>query len=132
MFRTFSGQSDVREATQLIFHTVGPFLCFVKTWSSLVDAGALESLPPKPRKRQEAIFELILTEGTFLSSMQMVIQTWFQGLQTLLEPEVYSVICANLEDILLWSTVGTFFLFLFNYVKSHRRQHTVILVRTGR
>lgn len=43
------------------------------TWASTMDPLELEAIPPEERKRQEAIFELIATEKTYLSDLQMII-----------------------------------------------------------
>ncbi|KAK9896443.1 hypothetical protein P389DRAFT_211187 [Cystobasidium minutum MCA 4210] len=74
-----------------------------RTWSSLISHDALESIPEKARKRQEAIFELIKSEETFLESLQTVVREWFTKLQPLLPHEASLVVFANIEDILLWS-----------------------------
>lgn len=43
------------------------------TWASTMDAIELEAIPPEERKRQEAIFELVATERSYLSDLQMII-----------------------------------------------------------
>lgn len=63
-------------------------------------------MPEKARKRQEAIFELIKSEESFLESLQSVVRVWFTKLQPLLDEKASLVIFANIEDILLWSAVS--------------------------
>lgn len=64
-------------------------------------------MPEKARKRQEAIFELIKSEESFLESLQSVVRVWFTKLQPLLDEKASLVIFANIEDILLWSAVSS-------------------------
>lgn len=67
----------------------------------------LITIPDKARRRQEAIFELIKTEETFLNSVQLIVKEWFAQLQPLLDQKECDVIFANIEDIILWSAVST-------------------------
>jgi hypothetical protein len=77
-----------------------------KTWSSLVESGSLESIPEQERKRQEAIFELIKTESSYLETLQLVVQEYYSKAQTAVDDKTVQVIFANVEDILLWSVVS--------------------------
>jgi hypothetical protein len=43
------------------------------TWASTMDPIELEAIPQDERKRQEAIFELIATEKSYLNDLQMII-----------------------------------------------------------
>lgn len=43
------------------------------TWASTMDEIELNAIPAVERKRQEAIFELIATERSYLSDLQMII-----------------------------------------------------------
>lgn len=52
-----SRNSGIRTETLL---TDLPCFALRQTWSSLIDSDALNAIPEKERKRQEAIFELIL------------------------------------------------------------------------
>lgn len=45
-----------------------------QSWASLIDPSALENVPEMERKRQEAIFELIATESTYVQGLQLVIE----------------------------------------------------------
>jgi len=46
----------------------------MESWASLVDKSALEGLPDRERRRQEAIFELIATEGAYVRDLQLVVE----------------------------------------------------------
>lgn len=46
----------------------------LQTWASLVDEAALVDLPDSERKRQEACYELIATEQSYVQSLQLVIE----------------------------------------------------------
>jgi hypothetical protein len=43
------------------------------SWASTMDPIELHAIPPEERKRQEAIFELISTERSYLNDLQMII-----------------------------------------------------------
>ena len=45
-----------------------------QSWSSLVDESALADLPDRERKRQEACYEFIATEQSYVQSLQLVIE----------------------------------------------------------
>ncbi|KAF8319431.1 Dbl homology domain-containing protein [Clavulina sp. PMI_390] len=90
---------------------------FGMSWSSLVSKDALEGIPPIERRRQEAIFELIVTEGAYVRDLQLIVEasvvlTWqlqsFYGpaLEMLSQEDLDNVF-ANIEEILLCNT--TFF-----------------------
>lgn len=46
----------------------------LQSWSSLVDESALADLPDRERKRQEACYEFIATEQSYVQSLQLVIE----------------------------------------------------------
>ena len=71
------------------------------SWSDLVGPNALEMIPDKERKRQEAIFELILTENSHVRELQIIVQVFFNSMQSLLSSKASAVIFANIEDVLL-------------------------------
>jgi actin cytoskeleton-regulatory complex protein PAN1 len=88
----------------------------------LIDKSALEEIPPKERKRQEAIFELIATEGAYVRDLQLIVevylmsllmsaclnilhQIFYAKLLPMLDEKAIKVIFANIEDILLTNTV---------------------------
>ncbi|BGO93264.1 hypothetical protein NBRC10512_000083 [Rhodotorula toruloides] len=78
---------------------------FGTSWSSLVDESALEGLPDSERKRQEAIFELVATEQSYVQSLQLVIEVFLNALQPVLPEKAQQIIFANIEDIVLFNTV---------------------------
>jgi hypothetical protein len=49
-------------------------LSSLQSWSSLVDESALADLPDRERKRQEACYEFIATEQSYVQSLQLVIE----------------------------------------------------------
>ncbi|TKA51640.1 hypothetical protein B0A53_05517 [Rhodotorula sp. CCFEE 5036] len=78
---------------------------FGSSWSSLVDESALADLPDRERKRQEACYEFIATEQSYVQSLQLVIEVFFSALQPVLPEKASSIIFANIDDILLFNTV---------------------------
>ncbi|KAI0312324.1 hypothetical protein OF83DRAFT_1146615 [Amylostereum chailletii] len=77
---------------------------FGLSWSSIVDKSALEGLPERERKRQEAIFEFIATEAAYVRDLQLIVEVFYGNLLDKLEPKAITVIFANVEDILLTNT----------------------------
>ena len=47
---------------------------YAKSWASLVEKSALEEIPAKERKRQEAIFEFIATEAAYVRDLQLIVE----------------------------------------------------------
>ena len=80
---------------------------FGKTWSSLVDKEVVDSMGDRERKRQEAIFEFIATEGTYNRDLQVVVEVFYASMLELLDEKALTVIFANIEDLLL-SNMGFF------------------------
>jgi len=77
---------------------------FGLSWASLVDKSALEEIPVKERRRQEAIFELITTEAAYVRDLQLIVELFYANLLELLDEKAVKVIFANVEDILLMNT----------------------------
>ncbi|KAH9019377.1 hypothetical protein EDB84DRAFT_1517396 [Lactarius hengduanensis] len=87
---------------------------FGSSWASLVDKSALEGLPNRERRRQEAIFELIATEGAYVRDLQLIVEIFYSSMLRLLEPKAIMVIFANVEDILLTNTTAACRLYIDN------------------
>ncbi|VDB85180.1 unnamed protein product [Peniophora sp. CBMAI 1063] len=77
---------------------------FGSSWSSLVDKAALEGLPERERKRQEAIFEFIATEAAYVRDLQLIVEVFYGSMLNILDQKAIAVIFANVEDILLTNT----------------------------
>ncbi|KAI0657182.1 hypothetical protein C8Q70DRAFT_1005943 [Cubamyces menziesii] len=77
---------------------------FGSSWASLVDKSALEEIPAPERRRQEAIFELITTEGAYVRDLQLIVEHFYANVYSLLDEKARTVIFANVEDILLMNT----------------------------
>jgi len=80
---------------QFYYEEQSALLLITESWASLVDKSALEGLPDRERRRQEAslrfgstlngttvlirmddkaIFELIVTEGAYVRDLQLVVE----------------------------------------------------------
>ncbi|KAJ3050644.1 hypothetical protein HK097_008351 [Rhizophlyctis rosea] len=70
-------------------------------WTNKVDPRLLERIPGDERKRQEAIFELIGTEQSYVRDLQLIVEVFYAPLQTLLQPSDVKSLFSNLEEILL-------------------------------
>lgn len=69
------------------------------TWSSVVDPSVLETMSDRERKRQEAIFELIATEGAYVRDLQLIVEVFYRGLLDLLDTQALEGIFGNVEDV---------------------------------
>ncbi len=71
------------------------------SWSSLVGRELLSGLSDTERKRQEAIFELIATETAHVRDVQIIVEVFFNSMQTMLSAKASTVIFANIESVLV-------------------------------
>jgi len=69
-----------------------------------VDKTALEGIPTEERKRQEAIFELIYTEGAYVRDLQLIVEVFLSKMIRILDEKAITVVFANIEDLLLTNT----------------------------
>lgn len=81
-----------------------PDYAFGHTWSSLVDPSVLETMEKQERKRQEAIFEFIATEATYVRNLQLVVGVFYARLMNILDEHALTVIFANVEDIMMFNS----------------------------
>lgn len=75
----------------------------ISSWSSLIGSQGLSDIPELERNRQEAIFELIKTEGTHVRDLQTIVQVFFNQMkdEPFLSSKAQTVIFANVEEVLL-------------------------------
>ncbi len=71
------------------------------SWSSLVGRELLSGLSDTERKRQEAIFELIATETAHVRDVQIIVEVFFNSMQSMLSAKASTVIFANIESVLV-------------------------------
>ncbi|GBC18369.1 uncharacterized protein OCT59_006422 [Rhizophagus irregularis] len=76
----------------------------VVSWTSIMDPETIKGITKEDRKRQEAIFELISTEQSYLRDLQMIIEVFYGPLQNILIEDELKIIFSNIEDILLCNT----------------------------
>ncbi|KAI8985858.1 hypothetical protein BDB01DRAFT_786574 [Pilobolus umbonatus] len=74
------------------------------TWASTMDSLELEAIPPEERKRQEALYELISTERTYLNDLQMIINLFYTDSGKYLTQDERDVVFSNIDDLLLCNT----------------------------
>lgn len=79
----------------------------MQSWASLIDPSALDNLPTTERKRQEACFEFIATEQSYVQNLQLTIETFYSALQPVIPSKALEVIFANIDDILMFNTVSS-------------------------
>ncbi len=96
---TISGPSEMSTSTG----DASPAARAATSWSSLVDPPLLLTLTDTERKRQEAIFELIATETAHVRDVQIVVEVFFNSMQSLLSAKATTVIFANIEEVLFTS-----------------------------
>ncbi|KAL1919154.1 uncharacterized protein VTP21DRAFT_2536 [Calcarisporiella thermophila] len=76
----------------------------LQTWAATVDPSVLGSISVEERKRQEAIFELIQTERSYLRDLQIIIELYFGPMCQFLAPHELDAVFGNIQDILLGNT----------------------------
>lgn len=69
-----------------------------------MDPETIKNISKEERKRQEAIYELISTEQSYLRDLQMIIELFYGPLQNILSQDELNIIFSNIEDILLCNT----------------------------
>ncbi|KAI8975146.1 hypothetical protein BDF20DRAFT_822616 [Mycotypha africana] len=74
------------------------------SWASTMDPIELDAIPPEERKRQEAIFELIATERSYLSDLQMIVNIFFLDSGKYLSEDERDVVFSNIDDLLICNT----------------------------
>ncbi|KAK4521682.1 uncharacterized protein ATC70_004214 [Mucor velutinosus] len=74
------------------------------TWASTMDDIELNAIPMEERKRQEAIFELIATERSYLSDLQMIINVFYTDSGKYLSQDERDVVFSNIDDLLICNT----------------------------
>ncbi|GAA5798518.1 hypothetical protein EDC94DRAFT_593478 [Helicostylum pulchrum] len=74
------------------------------TWASTMDPIELEAILPEERKRQEAIFELIATERSYLNDLQMIINIFYADSAKYLSQDERDVVFSNIDDLLICNT----------------------------
>lgn len=98
---------------------------FGSTWSSLVDPSVLNTMEKTDRKRQEAIFEFIATEAGYVRDLQLVVGVFYGRLMTILEERALTVIFANVEDIMMFST------FFYSALEERQKECRLYIDRIG-
>ncbi|CAO3620385.1 unnamed protein product [Cunninghamella echinulata] len=76
----------------------------VLSWTSSMDDIELQSIPLEERQRQEAIFELITTERSYLRDLQMIVNLFYAESGKYLKQNEQEVVFSNIEDLLICNT----------------------------
>lgn len=89
-----------RRSDEASDEAAGPARAGATSWSSLVGPELLSGLSDLERKRQEAIFELISTETAHVRDLQIIVEVFFNSMQSMLSDKASTVIFANIESVL--------------------------------
>jgi len=93
---------SARSGSPVIIRPVSPNV--LNTWAATMDAKELMNVSAEERKRQEAIYELIVTERTYLHDLQLIVNVFYANSSQYLSPDAQNVIFSNVEDLLLCNT----------------------------
>jgi hypothetical protein len=74
------------------------------TWSSMMNPKTLSLYSEKEKNRQEAIYELIKTEATFVENCQILSQVFYRTLEPMIGVRAATIVFANIEEIMLFGT----------------------------
>jgi hypothetical protein len=66
-----AASGSARSGSPVIIRPVSPNV--LNTWAATMDAKELVNVSAEERKRQEAIYELIVTERTYLHDLQLIV-----------------------------------------------------------
>lgn len=76
----------------------------IRGWMSKVDPLILSRISDTERKRQEAIFELIMTESSYVHDLQMIIVEYVGPMSGLVTPKQLRQIFANIDHIYMMNS----------------------------
>ncbi|KAI9015102.1 hypothetical protein BC832DRAFT_589560 [Gaertneriomyces semiglobifer] len=68
-------------------------------WAAKLDPYRLSLIPPDERKRQEAIYELIATEQTYVRDLELIREVFYEPMISMVSQADLDDIFCNLEDI---------------------------------
>ncbi|KAJ3022356.1 hypothetical protein HKX48_006390 [Thoreauomyces humboldtii] len=74
-------------------------------WATKVDPQRLQSIPLDERKRQEAIYELITTEQSYVRDLESICHIFYSAMGSLMSPTDLASIFCNIEDIKMVNAV---------------------------
>ncbi|KAI9286625.1 hypothetical protein BC943DRAFT_351418 [Umbelopsis sp. AD052] len=97
-----SAPSSVRSGSPIIVRPDSPNV--LNTWANTMDEKELLNVTPEERKRQEAIYELIVTERTYLRDLQLIVNVFYASSGQYISPDAQNIIFSNVEDLLLCNT----------------------------
>ncbi|KAL7334415.1 hypothetical protein PS15p_200047 [Mucor circinelloides] len=95
------------------------------TWASTMDEIELNAIPMDERKRQEAIFELIATERSYLSDLQMIINVFYTDSGKYLSQDERDVVFSNIDDLLICNTA------LLSDMETRQREQANVVDKIG-
>ncbi|KAH8550754.1 hypothetical protein BGW37DRAFT_426985 [Umbelopsis sp. PMI_123] len=97
-----SAPTSVRSGSPIILRPDSPNI--LNTWANTMDEKELINVNVEERKRQEAIYELIVTERTYLRDLQLIVNVFYAASSQYLSPDAQNIIFSNVEDLLLCNT----------------------------
>lgn len=88
-------ETPVREDTQ-------PAIVVRKTWRDCLTKEEIETMAPKDRKRQDAIWELMNTEADYVNDVKLIVHTFMKPMieKKVLQPKLIQLLFQNIEEIL--------------------------------
>ncbi|CEP12393.1 hypothetical protein [Parasitella parasitica] len=95
------------------------------TWASTMDEIELNAIPAEERKRQEAIFELISTERSYLCDLQMIINVFYTDSGKYLSQDERDVVFSNIDDLLICNTA------LLSDMETRQREQANVIDNIG-
>ncbi|KAG0745074.1 hypothetical protein G6F23_004691 [Rhizopus arrhizus] len=95
------------------------------TWASTMDEIELQAIPLEERQRQEAIFELITTERTYLNDLQMIVNVFYTDSGKYLTQDERDVVFSNIDDLLICNTA------LLSDMETRQREQANVVDKIG-
>ncbi|KAI8641561.1 hypothetical protein BD408DRAFT_368111 [Parasitella parasitica] len=95
------------------------------SWARIMDEIELNAIPADERKRQEAIFELISTERSYLCDLQMIINVFYTDSGKYLTQDERDVVFSNIDDLLICNTT------LLSDLETRQREQANVIDNIG-
>ncbi|KNC97059.1 uncharacterized protein SPPG_07456 [Spizellomyces punctatus DAOM BR117] len=94
-------------------------------WATKVDPYRLQTIAPDERKRQEAIYELIATEQTYVRDLELIYQTFYGPMSQILPHGDLEAVFSNIEDIKMVNAV------ILSDLEAVQQEHDFVIEAIG-
>ncbi|TPX63785.1 hypothetical protein SpCBS45565_g06360 [Spizellomyces sp. 'palustris'] len=94
-------------------------------WATKLDPYRLQTIAPDERRRQEAIYELIATEQTYVRDLELICQTFYGPMSQILPHGDLEAVFSNIEDIKMVNAV------ILSDLEAVQQEHDFVIEAIG-